>query len=145
METDRGRTRGKFTELVFDVKHDAWVIPQYSHGILLIVDAEENVGVPSVKVEIVNEEPEPEPKVTGLTVDPAAVSVAVGQQAAPVVKVTGQGAYDKGFVCFVDKGSIATVSDAGVITGVAEGSATVTYRSTGDSTKTATVAVTVTA
>lgn len=143
METDRGRTRGKFTELVFDVKHDAWVIPQYSHGILLIVDAEENVGVPSVKVEIVNEEPEPEPKVTGLTVDPAAVSVAVGQQAAPVVKVTGQGAYDKGFVCFVDKGSIATVSDAGVITGVAAGSATVTYRSTGDSTKTATVAVTV--
>ena len=27
METDRGRTRGKFTELVFDVKHDAWVSP----------------------------------------------------------------------------------------------------------------------
>ena len=54
METDRGKTRGKFTELVFDVKHDAWVIPQYSHGILLIVDAEENVGTPAVKVEIVD-------------------------------------------------------------------------------------------
>ncbi len=50
METDRGKTRGKFTELVFDVKHDAWVIPQYSHGILLIVDAEENTGTPSVPV-----------------------------------------------------------------------------------------------
>lgn len=54
METDRGKTRGKFTELVFDVKHDAWVIPQLSHGILLIVDSEENVGVPALKVEIVN-------------------------------------------------------------------------------------------
>lgn len=53
METDRGKTRGKFTELVFDVKHDAWVIPQYSHGILLIVDAEENTGIPAVPVRIV--------------------------------------------------------------------------------------------
>lgn len=55
METDRGKTRGKFTELVFDVKHDAWVIPQYSHGILLIVDAEENVGTPAVNVKIVSD------------------------------------------------------------------------------------------
>ncbi len=56
METDRGKTRGKFTELVFDVKHDAWVIPQYSHGILLIVDAEENTGQPAVPVKIVGGE-----------------------------------------------------------------------------------------
>lgn len=42
METARGGTRGKFTEMVFDMKHDAWVIPNYSHGILLIVDSEEN-------------------------------------------------------------------------------------------------------
>ncbi len=55
METDRGKTRGKFTELVFDVKHDAWVIPQYSHGILLIVDAEENVGQPAVPVKVVGD------------------------------------------------------------------------------------------
>ena len=54
METDRGKTRGKFTELVFDVKHDAWVIPQYSHGILLIVDAEENVGEPSIPVRVLS-------------------------------------------------------------------------------------------
>ena len=66
METDRGKTRGKFTELVFDVKHDAWVIPQYSHGILLIVDAEENVGPAPIKVEIANE---------SLTVEPAEDSV----------------------------------------------------------------------
>lgn len=57
METDRGRTRGKFTELVFDVKHDAWVIPQYSHGILLIVDAEENSGTPAVPVRVVDKDP----------------------------------------------------------------------------------------
>jgi len=54
METDRGKTRGKFTELVFDIKHDAWVIPQYSHGILLIVDAEENVGEPAIPVHVVD-------------------------------------------------------------------------------------------
>ena len=56
METDRGKTRGKFTELVFDVKHDAWVIPQLSHGILLIVDSEENVGTPALNVRIVTDE-----------------------------------------------------------------------------------------
>ena len=53
METDRGKTRGKFTELVFDVKHDAWVIPQYSHGILLIVDAEENTSEPAIPVRVI--------------------------------------------------------------------------------------------
>ncbi len=60
METDRGKTRGKFTELVFDVKHDAWVIPQYSHGILLIVDSEENTGVPALPVRVVEPIPEAE-------------------------------------------------------------------------------------
>ena len=55
METDRGKTRGKFTELVFDVKHDAWVIPQYSHGILLIVDSEETTGTPALNVRIVDD------------------------------------------------------------------------------------------
>ena len=55
METDRGKTRGKFTELVFDVKHDAWVIPQYSHGIILIVDSEENTGTPALNVRIVDD------------------------------------------------------------------------------------------
>ena len=48
METDRGKTRGKFTELVFDVKHDAWVIPNYSHGILLIVGPEDKPEAPVV-------------------------------------------------------------------------------------------------
>jgi len=59
METDRGKTRGKFTELVFDVKHDAWVIPQYSHGILLIVDSEETTGTPALKVQVVSSNDDP--------------------------------------------------------------------------------------
>lgn len=75
METDRGKTRGKFTELVFDVKHDAWVIPQYSHGILLIVDAEENVGEPSVPVRIVNAPEVSLADGTEVTVSPAEGSV----------------------------------------------------------------------
>ena len=75
METDRGKTRGKFTELVFDVKHDAWVIPQYSHGILLIVDAEENVGVPAVPVKIVNSPEVSLAEGTEVTVSPAENSV----------------------------------------------------------------------
>lgn len=53
METDRGKTRGKFTELVFDVKHDAWVIPQYAHGILLLVDKAADTGVPAMPVNFV--------------------------------------------------------------------------------------------
>ena len=44
MVTDEGRTRGKFTEIAMDVKYDAWVIEQYSHGILPIVDSVENSG-----------------------------------------------------------------------------------------------------
>jgi hypothetical protein len=75
METDRGKTRGKFTELVFDVKHDAWVIPQYSHGILLIVDAEENTGEPAVPVRIVGN--------TNATVTPAEGAIFQMQEVQP--------------------------------------------------------------
>ena len=77
METDRGKTRGKFTELVFDVKHDAWVIPQYSHGILLIVDAEENTGTPAVPVKIVDSAD------LNATVAPAEDSVWATQEVTP--------------------------------------------------------------
>lgn len=144
METDRGKTRGKFTELVFDVKHDAWVIPQYSHGILLIVDAEENIGTPTVKVEIVDND-FTEPAVTAVTATPAAVSIAVGQQARPQITVTGTGSFDKGWTAMSSDVTVATVSDTGVITGVKAGSATITVKSVGDPTKTATVTVTVSA
>lgn len=75
METDRGKTRGKFTELVFDVKHDAWVIPQYSHGILLIVDAEENTSEPAVPVRLVGNTQVGLAEGTEVTVSPAEGSV----------------------------------------------------------------------
>ena len=56
MVTDEGRTRGKFTEMAMDIKYDAWVIEQYSHGILPIVDDVENTGTFAIPVKIVKEE-----------------------------------------------------------------------------------------
>lgn len=144
METDRGKTRGKFTELVFDMKHDAWVIPQYSHGILLIVDSEENSGTPSIKVEQVNNTPV-NPAVTAVAVEPGTVSIKPTQTVQPLVTVTGQGNFDKGYTATSSAPSIATVDGNGVIHGVAAGTATITYQAYGDATKTATCAVTVTA
>lgn len=38
MQTDEGKTRGKFTEMVFDVKYDAWVIDNLSAGIMPILE-----------------------------------------------------------------------------------------------------------
>lgn len=143
METDRGKTRGKFTELVFDVKHDAWVIPNYSHGILLIVDAEENVGTPALKVELVDND-FTEPEITEFTVDPTNISIMVGQQANPKVTVKGNGKFDKGWTAMSNDTGKATINSDGVITGIDAGSATITYKSIGDPTKTATVNVTVT-
>ena len=40
MRTADGETRGKFTEMVMDVKYDAWVIESLSHGILPIIEGE---------------------------------------------------------------------------------------------------------
>lgn len=53
MVTDEGRTRGKFTEMVFDVKYDAWVIEGLSHGIIPIIDAASNTGTFAIPVKIV--------------------------------------------------------------------------------------------
>lgn len=143
METDRGKTRGKFTELVFDVKHDAWVIPNYSHGILLIVDAEENVGTPALKVEVVDND-FTQPEVTSLVVAPAVTSIKVGQQARPQVTVKGAGSFDKTWTAASSDIAIASVSMDGVITGVSAGTATVTYKSNSDPAKTGAITVTVT-
>lgn len=141
METDRGKTRGKFTELVFDVKHDAWVIPQYSHGILLIVDSQENVGTPTIKVESVTNSTA-SPTITAITVTPSSVSdTNVGDRIWPNVTVTGTGAFDKGWSAASSDESVATVSPDGVITKVGEGSATITFTAYGDSSKTATMTV----
>ena len=53
MYTDEGRTRGKFSEMAFDIKYDAWVIEQYSHGILPIVGEFSNDNTFSIPVSIV--------------------------------------------------------------------------------------------
>lgn len=149
METDRGRTRGKFTELVFDVKHDAWVIPNLSHGILLIVDAEESVGQPALKIqeadpEAVHPRAFPDGDITSFVVTPATVALEVGEIAKPVVAVDGFGGFSAGFTAASSATGVATVSAAGAITAVGVGTATITYTSAGDSTKTDTVVVTVT-
>lgn len=144
METDRGGTRGKFTELVFDVKHDAWVIPQLSHGILLIVDAEENVGTPAIKVESVDNTPV-EVTITSITVDPTSLNMKVGQTASPMVYIEGTGNYDNGWSAASDHPEFVSVDANGVLTAEAAGSASIIYTSYEDPEKTATCTVTVTA
>ena len=144
METDRGGTRGKFTELVFDVKHDAWVIPQLSHGILLIVDAEENVGTPAIKVENVDNTPV-EVTITSITVDPTTLNMKVGQTASPMVYIEGTGNYDNGWSATSDHPDFVSVDANGVLTAEAAGTAIITYTSYEAPEKTATCTVTVTA
>lgn len=52
MRTAEGETRGKFTEMVTDVKYDAWCIERYSHGILPIVNSTVVSKTYSVPVEV---------------------------------------------------------------------------------------------
>lgn len=54
MRTAEGETRGKFTEMVMDVKYDAWVIESLSHGILPIINAEETNPTFALPVKIVS-------------------------------------------------------------------------------------------
>ena len=41
--TDTGKTRGKFTEIAWDIKYDAHVIPQLAAGIIPIVSIDDDV------------------------------------------------------------------------------------------------------
>lgn len=143
METDRGGTRGKFTELVFDMKHDAWVIPQYSHGILLIVDSEENTGTPAVRVEHVDNWPQ-DPWISGIEVDPQEIHIQRLGQASPNVRVTGYGPFDRGWTAESNDPGIASVSSSGIIRGVSGGETTVIFASVGDPSQTVGVNVIVT-
>lgn len=148
MVTGEGGTRGKFTECCMDVKYDAWVIESLSHGILPIIDIQENTGDFAIPVKVIEPIPEPEteePTITEITADPATLSIVTGEQATPVITVTGTGEFDKGYTAMSSNEGIAAVSANGTITGRAVGSATITYRSAGDPQKTATVTVTVTA
>lgn len=147
METDRGGTRGKFTELVFDMKHDAWVIPNLSHGILLIVDAEENVGEFAIPVRPAEKFPGVKPEVTAIKAEPTEVTLKPGQEANPVITVEGKGDFDKGWVAFSSDTTVADIAPDGTITAAAgaegEATATITYRSIADPTRTVEVTVTI--
>lgn len=146
METDRGGTRGKFTELVFDMKHDAWVIPNLSHGILLIVDSQNNAGVPALNVNIVDNTPVT-PTITGITATPDTFDLTVGQTARAYVAIQGTGAFDRGYQMTIDPddGSILVGLGDGSFRAVGAGTATVTYTAIGDPSQTVDVTVTVTA
>lgn len=56
MRTADGETRGKFTEMVMDVKYDAWVIERLSHGILPIIEGE-STGEFGIPVKIIGSQP----------------------------------------------------------------------------------------
>ena len=55
MVTDEGRTRGKFQEMCMDVKYDAFVIENYSAGIIPIINSEPKDVTFSIPVSVVNE------------------------------------------------------------------------------------------
>lgn len=143
MVTDTGMTRGKFTEMCFDVKYDCWVIESLSQGIIPIIDAKENTGEFAIPVQVI-EPNDADAVVTKVSVDPTTLSMTVGQEAYPTVTVEGTGPYDKGYVAFSSDATKAEVMTDGRIRAVAQGSATITFKSIGDPTKTATVQVTVT-
>lgn len=42
IRTEDGGTRGKFTEMVMDIKYDCWVLPQYSLGVVPILDIDDD-------------------------------------------------------------------------------------------------------
>lgn len=56
MRTADGETRGKFTEMVMDVKYDAWVIERLSHGILPIIEGE-GLGEFGIPVKVIGSTP----------------------------------------------------------------------------------------
>jgi hypothetical protein len=143
METDRGKTRGKFTELVFDVKHDAWVIPQFSHGILLIVDSTANVGTPSLKVDLVSD------VVTALNFDGASASTITldtsdNATAQLTWDIDGIGNYNTGVTFTTSDATAASVSATGLVSTAgltAVGDVTITITAVGNTALTDTVTV----
>ena len=81
--------------------------------------------------------------VTGVTVSPTTASVAAGATTALTATVAPSNATNKNVTWSSSNTSVATVSTAGIVTGVAIGTATITV-TTQDGSKTATCAVTVT-
>ena len=88
-------------------------------------------------------EPTGDVAVTGVTVSPTSDSIAVGETLTLTATVAPEDATNKSVTWGTSDDSIATVSDAGVVTGVAAGTATITV-TTVDGSFTATCEVTVT-
>ena len=82
--------------------------------------------------------------VSGVTLDKTTLSIEVGGTSTLTATVSPDNAADKSVAWSSDKTDIATVTDAGVVTGVAVGTATITV-TTADGGKVATCQVTVTA
>ena len=80
--------------------------------------------------------------VTGVSVDPTSWEMAVGDTKTLTATVLPSNASDKSVTWESDDESVATVSDAGVVTAVAAGTATITVTTT-DGSKTATCEITV--
>lgn len=135
METDRGKTRGKFTELVFDVKHDAWVIPQYSHGILLLIDAVADSEGPALRVDFAS----PEVLALNFTNAPGNLDTSDNATFQLTWAMDGIGNYDSGVTFSLENvGSdvatdLITVSAAGLISTASDtGTGQATVRITSD-------------
>jgi hypothetical protein len=144
MYTDTDPIRGKFTEMVTNVKYDSWVIEGVSHGIIPIIDAKENVGEFALPVKVLDStNANADPEITDFAVAPAIATVAVNRSTQVFVTITGNGPFDNGWTAVSSAPGVATVDSNGVIRGISAGSATITFTSVGDPTQTATVTVTV--
>ena len=144
MLTAEGETRGKFTEMVMDVKYDAWVIEGLSHGILPIIDAKENTGSFSLPVSIVDNGANTA-KVESIKADSDTLEIQVGEQAIVGITITGSGNYNRDYIAASSDTTVVSIDEDGRLTGLKVGTANVTFYSAEDSTKKVVVAVTVTA
>lgn len=147
MLTADGGTRGQFTEVVMDVKFDAWVIEGLSHGILPIIDAKENVGAFAIPTYTVTA-PVTTASITSVTVSPdtwAPKANATGAALTKAVTVTvvGAGPYDPGWSATVHSDTNSIIDSIGAdgtvklkaANLVAERTATVRFKSWDDATK----------
>ena len=85
------------------------------------------------------------PTVTGVEVSPAAVTLSVNGTQPLTAEVKGTGAYAPDVTWSTSNAGVVTVSSAGLITGVAAGSATVTATSTFDPSRSGSAQITVNA